>query len=138
MAVDRMRISQVPMVLAATVVVVAVGGGLVLAQEPSLRVVRDVVASAIENREPVEVTAPIAASVGQLFYFTEIEGGPATIKHVWIWEGRIMATVTLELRSPRFRTWSSKRIQPEWTGQWKVEARTSDGAVLSSQEFVIE
>ena len=88
--------------------------------------------------QPVEATAPIAANVGQLFYFTEVEGGPATIQHVWIWKDQTMATVSLEVKSPRYRTWSSKRIQPEWTGQWRIEARTSDGTVLSSHDFVVE
>ncbi len=113
-------------------------GGFVLAQESGLKVTRNVVATAVENRQPVEATAPIAADVGQLFYFTEVEGGPATIQHVWIWQGRTMATVSLEVKSSRFRTWSSKRIQPDWKGQWRVEARTSDGAVLSFKDFEIE
>lgn len=130
----------------AAVLVVAVSG-VVLAQEtppptPSmtstLKVVRGVLATAIENRLPVEASAPVAASVGQLFYFTEIEGGPATIQHVWIWKGQVVATVTLDVKSPRYRTWSSKRIQPEWTGQWRIEARTSDGTVLSSHDFEVE
>lgn len=139
MGVDPMRIKQVLVSAVLTVALVAaVSGGFGLAQEAGLKIVRDVLASSVENREPVEATAPIATSVGQLFYFTEIEGGPATIQHVWLWEGRTMATVTLDVRTPRYRTWSSKRLQPEWTGQWRVEARTSDGNVLSFKEFVVE
>lgn len=139
MGVDPMRIKQVLISAVLTVALVAaVSGGFGLAQEAGLKIVRDVLASAVENREPVEATAPIQATVGQLFYFTEIEGGPGTIEHVWTWEGRTMATVTLDVRTPRFRTWSSKRLQPEWTGQWRVEARTSDGNVLSFKEFVVE
>ncbi|MBI2201960.1 MAG: DUF2914 domain-containing protein [Armatimonadetes bacterium] len=113
-------------------------GGLVGAQESGMRVMRDVLATAIENRQPVEANGQITADVGQLFYFTDVQGGPGTIQHVWIWQGRTMATVTLEVKSSRFRTWSSKRIQPDWKGQWRVEARTSDGAVLSFKDFEIE
>lgn len=118
-------------------VLVAVAGGAALAQESGVKVVRGVLATAIENRLPVEAAAPIAANVGQLFYFTEVEGGPATIQHVWIWKGQTMATVSLEVKSPKYRTWSSKRIQPEWTGQWRIEARNSDGTVLSSHDFEV-
>lgn len=125
-------------IVVVAVLLVAVASGLVVAQESGLKVVRGVLATAIENRLPVEATAPIAANVGQLFYFTEVEGGPATIQHVWIWKGQTMATVSLEVKSPRYRTWSSKRIQPEWTGQWRIEARNSDGTVLSSHDFEIE
>jgi hypothetical protein len=108
------------------------------AQETGMTVAMDVLATAIENRSPVAATAPVPATVGQLFYFTEVHGGPGKIEHVWIWRGRTIATVPLEVRSPRYRTWSSKRIQPDWTGQWRVEARTADGKVLSFKEFVVE
>lgn len=108
------------------------------AQQMGMTVAVDMLATAIENRSPVEAKVPVSAAVGQLFYFTEVHGGPGTIEHVWTWEGRTIATVSLEVRSPRFRTWSSKRLQPEWTGQWRVEARTADGKVLSFKEFVVE
>ena len=120
------------------VLALALMAGNVTAQESGMRVVMDVLATAVENRQPVEATAPIQSGVGELFYFTEVHGGPGSIQHVWIWQGRTMATVPLEVRSSRFRTWSSKRIQPDWTGQWRVEARTADGKVLSFKEFVVE
>lgn len=106
--------------------------------QAGMTVAMDVLATAVENRSPVEAAAPIKSDVGALIYFTEVHGGPGTIQHVWIWKGRTMATVPLEVRSSRFRTWSSKRIQPEWLGEWRVEARTEDGKVLSFKEFVVE
>jgi len=130
-----MRIWQVSLLVG----VLLVGAtGLGVAQESGIRIMRDVLATGIENRQPVEANGGITADVGQLFYFTDVQGGPGTIQHVWIWQGRTMATVSLEIKSARFRTWSSKRIQPEWTGKWRVEARSSDGAVLSFKEFEIE
>ncbi len=128
-----MRIRLVMLALA-----LALMAGSVTAQESGMRVALDVLATAVENRQPVEATAPIQSDVGELFYFTEVHGGPGSIQHVWIWQGRTMATVPLEVRSSRFRTWSSKRIQADWTGQWRVEARTADGKVLSFKEFVVE
>jgi hypothetical protein len=132
-----MRQAVAVAVLAGLVVATA-AGGFAFGQEPMLKVVRDVLASAVTDRQPVEATIPISTGVEQIFYFTELEGGPATIRHVWTWQGRTMATVTLEVKTPRFRTWSSKRIQPEWTGQWRVEAQTTDGMVLSSKDFTIQ
>jgi len=117
--------------------VLAASGGPVFSQA-QMKVVRDVLATRIDNRQPVEATMPVGADVGELFYFTEVEGGPGTIQHVWTRQGRTMATVSLEVRSSRFRTWSSKRIVPEWTGRWRVEARGPGGAVLSSKEFEIK
>lgn len=130
-----MRILQVSLLVG----VLLVGAtGLGVAQESGIRIMRDILATAVENRQPVEANGDISGDVGQLFYFTDVQGGPGTIQHVWIWQGRTMATVSLEIKSARFRTWSSKRIQPEWTGKWRVEARSSDGAVLSFKEFEIE
>ena len=130
-----MRILQVSLLVGALLVGIT---GLGIAQESGIRIMRDILATAVENRQPVEANGDISADVGQLFYFTDVQGGPGTIQHVWIWQGRTMATVSLEIKSARFRTWSSKRIQPEWTGKWRVEARSSDGAVLSFKEFEIE
>lgn len=130
-----MRIWQVSLLVGALLVGIT---GLGAAQESGIRIMRDVLATGIENRQPVEANGQIAADVGQLFYFTDVQGGPGTIQHVWIWQGRTMATVSLEIKSARFRTWSSKRIQQEWTGKWRVEARSSDGTVLSFKEFEIE
>ena len=130
-----MRILQVSLLVGALLVGIT---GLGIAQESGIRIMRDILATAVENRQPVEANGGISADVAQLFYFTDVQGGPGTIQHVWIWQGRTMATVSLEIKSARFRTWSSKRIQPEWTGKWRVEARSSDGAVLSFKEFEIE
>jgi len=130
-----MRIWQVSLLVG----VLLVGAtGLGVAQESGIRIMRDVLATGIENRQPVEANGQISADVGQLFYFNDVQGGPGTIQHVWIWQGRTMATVSLEIKSARYRTWSSKRIQPEWTGKWRVESRSSDGTVLSFKEFEIE
>ncbi|MDR7493789.1 MAG: DUF2914 domain-containing protein, partial [Armatimonadota bacterium] len=101
-------------------------------------VVRDVLAARVENRQPVEATVPVAADIGELFYFTEVAGGPGTIRHVWIWQGRTMATVSLRVgASPGWKTWSSKSIMPQWTGPWRVEARDGD-TVLSFKEFEVK
>jgi len=133
-----MRIWQAAVVCMLVAVLLAAAGGSGFTQESELKVVRDVLATRIENRQPVEAAMPVPSGVGELFYFTEVQGGPGTIQHVWIWQGRTMATVSLEVRSSRFRTWSSKRIMREWTGQWKVEARGPGGAVLSSKEFEVK
>ncbi|MFQ5801728.1 MAG: DUF2914 domain-containing protein [Candidatus Methylomirabilales bacterium] len=104
------------------------------------RVVRDVLATAVVDREPVQVPPPIPAEVGRLYYFTEVveAGSPRTILHLWYWRNRSVSVVLLEVNGPRFRTWSYKTIPPAWTGEWRVEARTPDGTILSSRTFRVE
>ncbi len=104
------------------------------------RVVRDVLATAVIDREPEQILPPIPADVGRLYYFTEvIEAAPSTtILHLWYWRNRNVNVVLLEVNGPRFRTWSYKTILPTWTGDWRVEARTPDGTILSSKAFRVE
>ena len=48
------------------------------------RVVRDVLATAVVDREPVQVPSPVPAEVGRLYYFTEVVevAWPTTILHL--------------------------------------------------------
>lgn len=103
------------------------------------RVIRDVLATAVIGREPREAPSPVPARIGRLYYFTEVvEAGAWTpLLHVWHWQNRKVGEVLLRVRGRRFRTWSNKVIPPSWTGEWRVEARTPEGTVLSSKTFVV-
>lgn len=105
-----------------------------------LQVVRDAVAAGISDREPVDEGQVFSPSLDRLYYFTEIQSqSPSTeITHVWYYGDREMARVALPVEGSRWRTWSSKQILPEWTGQWMVEAVTIDGTVVASQAFSVE
>ena len=52
---------------------------------------------------------------------------PATVTHAWYYEGKTMARVDLKVGSPDWRTWSSKRFLPEWTGRWEVKVLDEAG-----------
>ncbi|MFQ5990000.1 MAG: DUF2914 domain-containing protein [Candidatus Methylomirabilales bacterium] len=104
------------------------------------RIIRDALATAVIDREPEQVVSPIPADVGRLYYFTEVveAASPTTILHLWYWRNRNINVVILDVNGPRFRTWSYKTIPPTWTGDWRVEARTPDGTILSSKAFRVE
>lgn len=110
------------------------------AKPPGLQVVRDAVATGVSNREPVEPGQVFAPSVGRIYYFTELraEAPPTEIAHVWYYRDREVARVSLPVQEATWRTWSSKQILPEWTGAWKVEALTPEGAVVASETFAVE
>ncbi len=106
-------------------------------ERSELRVVRDMVTTGVVNREPIDAAAVFPPSVGVLYYFTEIGGAraPTQIIHNWYYDGRKVAEVALAIEAARWRTWSRKRIRPNWIGSWEVEAVDADGRVLSSQTF---
>jgi hypothetical protein len=107
-----------------------------------LRVVRAYVCKGIEQSEPTEAGKSFVPEDGvlRLCCFSEIAGatGPDVIYHVWRWGDREMARVELEVKSPRWRTWSTKRILDEWRGEWHVDITDRDGVVLTTLDFSVE
>jgi hypothetical protein len=75
-----------------------------------------------------------------IFCLTRITGmtPPANVTHAWYYEGKTMARVDLKVGSPDWRTWSSKRYLPAWTGQWEVKVLDPNGRVLATGSFAIQ
>ncbi|GAB6064099.1 hypothetical protein JCM30394_28300 [Deferrisoma palaeochoriense] len=105
-----------------------------------IAVARSAFCRAVEAREPVGEATVFPADVGEVTFFTQIVGaGEADqVLHVWIYDGREMAIVPLDVEGPSWRTWSTKRILPEWKGDWIVEVRTVDGEVVHEARMRIE
>lgn len=95
--------------------------------------------SAIENREPVDnlqtdVTGP-AGNINKVYFFNQITNmANQSIRHVWLYNNEPMANVELNIGSHNWRTYSSKRLKPEWQGEWKVEIWHGE-QLLHSQSF---
>jgi cytoskeletal protein RodZ len=70
-------------------------------------------------------------------FWTRVTGGRPgeTVRHVWIREGRLVATVALPIGSTSWRTQSQRTLAPEAEGDWVVEARDLGGRVLARHEF---
>ncbi len=91
-----------------------------------------------ENRKPVGAGDRFPSDVGHLTCFTRIKGGKGgEVVHAWIHEGHTRARVPLKIGSDSWRTWSTKRILPSWTGHWEVKVMTPDGMVLRSISFTV-
>ncbi len=93
----------------------------------------------VENREPVGEDSTFSRDVERVYCFTVIEGAETrtAINHVWYHGEEKRADVSLNVRPGRWRTWSSKRIVAEWTGDWRVDVEAEDGTVLESMVFTI-
>ena len=98
------------------------------------------ICTAIEERMPVGTAATFTADVERLYLWCRITGAVDTtvVSHLWLYEGKEMATVELPVRSTSWRTWSSKTILPEWIGQWEVRVLDAEGEVLRSTSFTID
>lgn len=124
---------------AASLFVVAAPGTAQQADTTALTVTQLVVATGVENREPVGAAERFAPDVGTLYCYMAVEGdAPETqLTQVWTHDDQEMARVPLTVRGPRWRTWSSKKIAPSWTGAWTVTVVDDAGNTLKSVAFAI-
>jgi hypothetical protein len=93
-----------------------------------------------ETRTLVGEAETFASDLERIYCLTRIRGAqpPLTVTHAWFHDGKSMALVELEVGSGDWRTYSSKRILPTWTGNWEVKVLDPAGKVLVSREFTVE
>ena len=101
-------------------------------------VARSAFTSSIEDREPVDTLQQMNAMDQKVYFFTELrdmEGQTAT--HRWEFNGDVMAEVAFDVKGSRWRVWSSKNLQPEWAGEWKVSVLNSANEVISETSLSV-
>ena len=92
--------------------------------------------SAIAERKPVDEIDTLPHDQSQIFFFTDLRGfAGQTVLHRWEYKGQTMAEVPFAVRGPRWRVWSSKELEPIWTGDWRVSVVDESGRVIDSRGF---
>ncbi len=111
----------------------------VASAQSTLTVPESSVATMVVDRMPSGTSMTFPASVERLYAWTRIQGavGGTTIHHVWIQGDVERADIELRIGGSPWRTWSNKAIMPEWTGNWRVEVRDSNGNVLETIRFTV-
>lgn len=99
-----------------------------------------VVCTEVVDRACEGVSDSFPSDVGKVYAHTRIlgmdDGGSVT--HRWIYKDTVMAEPKLNVGGPNWRTWTSKNIDPLWSGDWKVEVvNNADDSVMDILEFVI-
>lgn len=94
----------------------------------------------VRDRTPVGAADTFPPDIARVCCFTKIVGAQDTtsVAHVWYFGDSEMARVDLSVKSPSWRTWSTKRMAPQWKGTWRVDVMESDTTVVASKEFVLE
>ncbi len=102
-------------------------------------VTRSVFTSGVSEREPVDRLDMVDPQTGKVFYFTELRDmAGQTATHRWEHDGKVMAEVTFDVRGPRWRVWSSKNLDPSWTGEWKVSVLNGAGEVIAEDVIQVQ
>ncbi|MCP4746546.1 MAG: DUF2914 domain-containing protein [Desulfobacteraceae bacterium] len=99
-----------------------------------------VVCEKVMNRNPVGSSDIFSAKNEKLFCFTQVVGAitDTYITHNWYYQGSLQSSVELPVRSSNWRTWSSKIITPELTGEWMVEILSEEGSPLENIVFFVQ
>lgn len=93
-------------------------------------------ASDIQDREPADSLKQLENSNDKIYYFTELRDmAGQTITHRWEHNGKVMAEVPFEIGGNRWRIFSSKTLDPSWTGEWKASVVSASGETLSVNTF---
>lgn len=97
----------------------------------------------VENREPVEEKKEFLLNERAYFFneFVEVGNETKKINHKWYHfdkEGNknLIATVTLDIRGKRWRTWSSKKLYLK--GEWQVEVEDNNGNVILTENLKVK
>jgi hypothetical protein len=123
------------------VVLFMLPGMVALAQKtPGLSVEEMVFCAAVQNRAPSLPDTAFASTVESVSCFVKVVGAADTtaITQVWYYNDREISRVELPVKSASWRTWSSKKILPEWQGTWRVDVVAPGGEVLKSGSFAIK
>jgi hypothetical protein len=102
-----------------------------------LSVAEGVITTQVVDHVPIDELESYPAQLGKLFCFTRIIGaeGETTVTHVWFYQDQEMARIDLPVRSPSWRTYSSKNILPQWAGDWKVQVLDDAGLEIGVIPF---
>ncbi len=105
-----------------------------------LDVAKGVITTAVVNQQPVDEIESFPADYGKLYCFTRVVGATddTEVTHVWYYQDHEMARVTLPVRSRDWRTYSSKRVLPNWNGEWRVVIVDQDQHELMAIPFTLE
>jgi hypothetical protein len=108
-------------------------------QESGPVVIEAGVGTGVVDRQLQGPADSFPATVGTLFCFTKIgetEAG-ATIEHVWYHSDVEVGRKQLNIGGSPWRTWSSKIIPADATGDWRVDI-LAGGQVIKSVSFKVQ
>ena len=78
---------------------------------------------------------------GPLFFYTQIKSSTATtIQHRWYQGDHLRQAVELRVQANRsggYRTYSRNLMKSDSAGEWRIEVRSQDGAVLHEERFTV-
>lgn len=90
----------------------------------------------VADNEPADRITTLANDQTRVLFFTELrELAGQTVTHRWEFQGKVVGDVPLEVGAARWRTYSSKTLDPSQTGEWKASVIDANGQTLAVTTF---
>ena len=102
---------------------------------------RFLITNGVRANEPVGSIAEIAedsrvAGLLKVYAFADVKNlRGETLRYRWLRDGGIAADIEIEVGSARWRSYTSKYLNAQMRGAWRVELSNSDGQLLASTAF---
>ena len=108
--------------------------------EATVSVEDSAICQQVVDRVPMGKGDVFSPDVPELYCFTRIVGADVDteVTHNWYYKGNLMASVVLPVGSASWRTWRTKEMSPELTGEWMVEILSKEGVPLESIIFFLQ
>ena len=96
------------------------------------------VGTAVANHELTGAAESFPKGTEKLYCFSKISGADSSeVEHVWYKGDAEQGRVKLKVGGSPWRTYSSKTLGPDASGDWRCEV-VQDGKVLQSVKFKVE
>jgi len=100
---------------------------------------RFVISQAVEGNEPIGDISDIQFddnNIATVYAYSDVNAlKDQTLYYQWSLDGKNIAKVRVDVGSNRWRSYSSKFIQPHMRGEWKVELQNHAGENLATNQF---
>ncbi|MBI3270223.1 MAG: DUF2914 domain-containing protein [Planctomycetes bacterium] len=102
------------------------------------RVTETAICLEIQNRSPAKRLSSVKLADGKVFCWIRVLGAEGhKVRHVWVLNGKHYPGIWLEIQSPNWRTWGSKRLEKGMEGNARVDIEDESGKVLATLPFQI-
>ena len=109
------------------------------AADKGLGITEMAVTTKIVRGNPIDSVHRISSSsVKALYCFTRIQSSSdenRSIRHIWYRDNIKVGEYELPVKDKLWRTYSKKKIEKGWSGDWRVEALDSEGHILKTVKF---
>jgi hypothetical protein len=99
-------------------------------------VVRAQFTTDVQGNEPVDKVTSLSTDQTRILFFTELRDlAGQTVTHRWEHGDKVVSEVPLQVGAARWRTFSSKTLNPSMSGEWKASVLDASGQTLAVATF---